>query len=436
MRNKTTIHITMRSTRLIPLLILISFLTACTLSDQSLSNDPASGTSSETDIQLTPTPSPISASAADAPVVLDTVSASPTPRPTRTPWPSATPSESIDSFIRIGPNNIPEHINPLTGLPVPNPALLERRPIIAKIPNYPHAVRPQSGISLADQIYEYYLEWGLTRFVAVFYGNDVTRFGPLRSGRVFDEHLINMYNAIFVFNGADKRTFDYYEEKELDTGYFVVEQFCPPLCRDESMTTYNNLFGNTSQVHQLIRNRGLDDSRRDLSGNFFSSVSGRDYSETDDVYVNYSYANYAHWIYDPNAEQYIRYQGSVDNVDGVSAKYTLHTDALTGQPITAANLIILMVPHDFYHKSSDTEVFSIDLTGSGDAYVFRDNKAYRARWHRYDEHKPLVILSSDGRNFPLKPGVTFFQVINRTSEINQIDQTWVFDFARPPDPEN
>lgn len=414
--------------------ILVSILTACTLTNQGVSDNPEAAS------EPTNLSTPTSSATINQPVSDDNntepQAPSPTPKPTRTPWPSETPSETIDSFIRIGPNNFPEYINPLTGLPVPNPALLERRPIIAKIPNYPHAVRPQSGISLADQIWEYYLEWGLTRFVGVFYGNDVTRFGPLRSGRIFDEHLLNMYNAIFVFNGADKRTFDYYEEKEVDFGYFVVEQFCPPLCRDDSINSYNNLFGNTSQVHAQIKNRGLDDSRQDLSGNFFSSISGRDFSEADDVYVNYSYANYARWVYDPNLEQYVRYQGSVDNYDGVSGKYELHTDAHTGQPITASNLVILMVTHDFYHKSSDTEVFSIDLTGSGDAFVFRDNKLYRARWHRYDENKPIAMLSSDGRSFPMKPGVTFFQVINRTSEVIQLDQTFIFDFARPPDPED
>jgi len=429
-------HITMRNLQLVIVTFLIGLLTACTLSDQVFSNNPSSDPSVEIEEELTPSPWPASASSADSQSPTATSGPSSTPRPTRTPWPSATSRLSLDSFIRIGPDNFPEYVNPLTGLPVPNPALLQRRPIIAKIPNYPHAVRPQSGISLADQIFEYYLEWGLTRFVGVFYGNDAVRFGPLRSGRVFDEHLMNMYNAILVFNGADKRTFDYWEEKELDMGYFVVEQFCPPLCRDESMQTYNNLFGNTSQVHQLIAARGLDDSRQDLTGNFFSSVSGRDFTEADEVYVNYSYANYAYWTYDPNTGKYIRFQGNTDNPDGVSGKYTIHTDALTGQPITASNLIILMVPHDFFHKSSDTEVFSIDLTGSGDAYVFRDNKAYRARWHRYAKYKPIAILSSDGRNFPLKTGVTFFQVINTTSEINQIDQTWVFDFARPPDPDN
>jgi hypothetical protein len=141
-------------------------------------------------------------------------------------------------------------------------------------------------------------------------------------------------------------------------------------------------------------------------------------------------------VYDPNLDQYVRFQGSVDKPADGNGKYKLHTDALTGQPITASNVVILMVTHEFYHKSSDTEVFSIDLTGSGDAYVFRDNKAYQARWHRYATDKPVALLSADGRNFSLKPGVTFFQVMNRTSAVNQLDQTWIFDFARPPEPDN
>ncbi len=362
--------------------------------------------------------------------------------PTSTPRPTATAAAPISStlpisdFTRIGPKNFPDHINPLTGLPVPNPALLDRRVIAAKIPNYPHSVRPQSGISLADQIYEYYLEWGLTRFLAIFYGNDAARFGPIRSARLFDDNIVRMYNAIFVFNGADKRVLDYYEERELDPRYFVVERLCPPLCRDETIPSYNNLFGNTAQVHEYVAALGAPDDRRDLSGNFFSSLSGLNAPAGTDIYINYSYANYAFWRYHEGSGLYMRYQGNVDNIDGLSAAYELHMDALTGQPLSAANVIVLMVPHDFYLKSSDTEIFSIDLTGSGAAYVFRDNQAFEARWLRFAERKPLAILDTDGRPFPLKPGVTFFQVMSTTTEVSQLDeQTWEFNFARPPLPD-
>jgi hypothetical protein len=228
---------------------------------------------------------------------------------------------------------------------------------------------------------------------------------------------------------------DYYEKRELNPDYFVVERYCPPLCRDESIPSYNNLFGNTANVSQYITNAGLDNSRHDLSGNFFSSVGGFDFEPGTDVYVNYSYANYAHWIYHEPSGRYVRYQGSVDNYDGNSAQYTIHMDAFTGQSLAVENVIILMVPHYFFLKSSDTEIFDIDLTGSGDAYVFRDNNAYHARWHRYKERRPLAIIDLDGKPLPLKPGVTFFQVMNSTSEVSHNGPTWTFDFARPPDPD-
>ncbi|MBC8330521.1 MAG: DUF3048 domain-containing protein [Anaerolineae bacterium] len=346
---------------------------------------------------------------------------------------SAVPEAGI---MRVGPDDFPDYINPLTGLPVPNPALLDRRPIVAKIPNYPHSVRPQAGISLADHIYEYYLEWGLTRFMAVFYGNDAERFGPIRSGRVFDAHIMRMYNGIFVFNYADDRTLDYFEEIELDERYFALDQRCPPLCRDESINSYNNLFGNTSAVHDFVQTRGVADDRSDLSGNFFSSLNNLEAPVGAEVHITYSYANYAYWRYHDGSGLYVRYQGNTDNVDGNSAQYELHMDALTGQPLTASNVIILMVTHEFFHKSSDTEVFTMDLTGTGTAYVFRDNQAFEARWQRFAENQPLAILDTNGHPFPLKPGTTFFQVINTTSEVGQYDsETWYFDFARPPDPE-
>jgi len=278
---------------------------------------------------------------------------------------------------------------------------------------------------------------GLTRFIAIFYGNDVARFGPIRSARIFDENIVRMYNAIFVFNGADKRVLDYYEEVELNPLYMVVERFCPPLCRDERIPTYNNLFGNTAQIHQYITSLGADDSRPDLASYFFSSLSGSTGEPGSTIFVNYSYANYAYWSYHAETGRYLRYQGSVDNWDGQRWQYTLHMDAFTGQPLAADNVIVLLVPHSFYLKSSDTEIFSIDLTGSGDAYLFRDNQAFHVRWYRYAEDKPFALFDENGRLFPMKPGVTFFQVINTTSEVYKTDnQTWVFDFARPPDPDD
>ena len=110
---------------------------------------------------------------------------------------------------------IPPVINPLTGLPQSDPSLLDRRPMAVKVANYPRYVRPQSGLSLADQIFEYYIEGGLTRFIAVFYGSDSEWVGPVRSGRFFDEHIARMYQAFLVFKFADKRVLDYFETTDI-----------------------------------------------------------------------------------------------------------------------------------------------------------------------------------------------------------------------------
>ena len=50
----------------------------------------------------------------------------------------ATPSEEAAA--------LPGQYNPLTGLIPADPSLLERRPLVIKISNYPREIRPQYGI--------------------------------------------------------------------------------------------------------------------------------------------------------------------------------------------------------------------------------------------------------------------------------------------------
>ena len=97
-----------------------------------------------------------------------------------------------------GPFNFPPNINPLTGLLVDDISNLERRPISVKISNYQRGIRPQWGLSLADHVFEYYHEGGLTRFNAIFYGNDAGQIGPIRSARFSDKDIVEMYDAFFV----------------------------------------------------------------------------------------------------------------------------------------------------------------------------------------------------------------------------------------------
>ncbi|MFC1996867.1 DUF3048 domain-containing protein [Chloroflexota bacterium] len=410
--------------------VILLIATGCTVLDEYLAPLP---TLPPTMVQPTRETATILPSNTSEPVTSPLPTHSPTQRPTRNERPSATPSPTIPPIVRLIPQNFQDYANPLTGLPIIDPSLVDRKPVIVKISNYPHSVRPQWGLSLADHVFEYYLEDGLTRFAAVFFGNNASQTGPIRSGRIFDATLLQMYNAIMVFNGADQKVVDYFNELDLTNRLVVERPGLTPLWREPSLPEPHNLFGDTSAISSHVSERGSNNQRPDLVTNSFYSLGnyGKDWAMQ--VYINYSYANYAYWEYDLNANRYIRYQGSADNI-GNNPEYQLLTDNLTGQTIAADNLIVLFVPHEYYYRSSDTEIFDIKLIERGDAYIFRDGKGNAAFWSRTDLNKPLTMLDTNGGLYPLKPGITFFQIIHTDSTFSKDNSNWTFDFARPTPP--
>ena len=150
------------------------------------------------------------------------VKASPTPLPS----PTATTGP-----INYGPTNFPPNINPLTGLEVADPSLLDRRPLAVKITLMPRGSRPQWGLSMADLVFEFYQNGGISRFHTIFYGNDVERAGPIRSARFPDANFIRMYKSIFDFGSADIRVLNRFSFQEFFPQ--LVSEF-PAACGPEN----------------------------------------------------------------------------------------------------------------------------------------------------------------------------------------------------------
>ncbi len=394
---------------------------------------------------------PLAAAGQPEPLRQDQPVATKTPRPQRTPGPTETlfptatlaPSSTLQPTAttmavnlpaNYGPNFYPDGINPLTGLQVADPALLHRPPMAIKITNYPRLVRPQSGITLADLIFEYYIETGLTRFIAVFYGSDAREVGPIRSGRFFDEHIVRMYHALFVFASADKRVLEPWMASDLAERLVIPRPYnCPPLCRDKSKPdAYNNLYTDTSLLPAYIARRGVPVIRHDLSGMRFQTIVPWGGELGSEISLRYSRLSFNRWQYNPASGSYERSQETSDDA-GQGEIYAPMYDKITGEPVAAENVVVLLVPHEEFVKSSDTEIFKIHLTGSGPAYVFRDGKVFEATWARVAEESPLQIFRADAASgpFPLKPGRTFFQIIGTTSDVLPDGISWRFVFHIP-----
>jgi hypothetical protein len=92
---------------------------------------------------------------------------------TPTPTPTPAPQEAAFEEVCYGPNpeDFPEGISPLTGLPVDDPSLLALRPVFLSISIFPPSVRPPTGLSVSPIVYELYIGDGDTRLMAGFYGD-------------------------------------------------------------------------------------------------------------------------------------------------------------------------------------------------------------------------------------------------------------------------
>ncbi len=350
-----------------------------------------------------------------------------TPLPAH-PVPSTTPSP-------LPPTSTPDPtLNPLTGLPAVHPELLQHRPVAIKITNFPRYVRPQSGLSHADVVFEYYIEAELTRFIAVFYGDEAERVGPVRSGRYFDAHVARMFQSFFVFKFADPRVMRYLTNSDLAPYLLVIENGeCPPFALGKHIfDNYNNVFFELVKFRRLCLDRMQADDRRPSFVPWHFDPRPPQGEVGVRISIRYSADSYHLWLYDASTGRYQRYQETADTRDGKPESYAPLTDALDGRPILADNVVVLFVPHTFANRyDKDDEVFQINLEGLGPAVLFRDGVAQEGYWHRDETYQPLRLTDAYGEPLALRPGITFYQVLGLSSRYWSTPQGWYFIFQFP-----
>jgi hypothetical protein len=319
----------------------------------------------------------------------------------------------------IGPDIFEPDINPLTGLPVSDPAVLKRRPLIVKVSNAPPLVRPQAGIGAADLVYEHYAEGGLTRFSAIYYGQSPERVGSIRSARLIDYELVPMYQGMLAFSGASIGV-----EDKLNTSDFADRLFkgvlfgLPYYWRDESIEIPHNMFTNTAALWQLATSQGINQPPN-LHGMVFHAAPPQGSVGAVNVIDLRYRATRVRWEYDPASSLYHRF------ADGQG-----HFDANTLQQITAANVVVIYADHTFTDivesefQGSKSYSIEIKLWFEGDAILFRDGQRYDARWIRPTRYDLMALRTLDGQFLYLKPGNTWFQVV-RLPEQQTPEEEWL-----------
>lgn len=376
--------------------------------------------------------------------------AAPTATHTATPISTATANSgaqtaALDAAATSDPTARP--LNPLTGLPATDPRLLERRPLAIKISNYPRDIRPQFGLNEADVVFEYYIEWGYTRFIGIFYGENAAKIGPVRSGRYFDEHITRMYRAFYVFNFADPREYGYFLGGDLAASMVVPGGNCSisPFFTSRISTriadaAHYECYFDATRFGDHPAHRAAVDSAPDLRSTFFSAAPLTEGATVERLSTYFSRCDYSYWQYDADSGRYLRFQevypskdlGRINDCLDNPRTYSALVDSVTGEQVFADNVIVIFASHTFANANEESdEIYHIDLVDSGRAYVFRDGMGTAARWVRTDVDQPLLITTLAGDPFGLRPGRTFFEVLGETSKEWSDGTEWHFDFHTP-----
>jgi len=348
----------------------------------------------------------------------------PTPTPTKTPKPSRTagaaqavmfvapPTETPTPTPLSSPTPTPTPTNicPLTGQPVDDLKVLERRPIAVKISNIPD-VRPQSGLAFADIVYEHLTEGGITRFTAIFLCHDAERIGSIRSARLIDLEIPIFYGAFFVYSGAcpevtrmlDNSDFAEYTLSEWrgDPGFYRI--------KEPGRAYEHTLFTDTELLWSIAEERGWNE-RQEINNMAFSEEPPPGGSPARTIFIPYhrKYSD-VRYEYDEDKEAYLRF------VTGEP-----HKDALTGEQLAVRNVVIVYVNHVetlIVEDALGSRSVQIQLWGEGRALVCRDGRVYEARWVRPNRPDPLRIVDAEGNLFPFKPGNTWFQLVPLDMEV-------------------
>jgi len=333
--------------------------------------------------------------------------------------------EPVGQASDASKNDAPSVINPLTGLPASDPDNLKLPPALVSVTNFPPTARPQAGLSFSPIVFELYIGDGMTRYLALFYGDyphstktpssddlegelnaGIKRpeIGPIRSGRIPYEHIRKLFNGFIVMASAYSR---------------VAEQ----------LSDYVNVFGDdqsdsnsamvaVDDIETIAKNNEKELGEAGLDGMVFDDQPPQGGADAQSIWLYYAYKNQVFWRYDETDGTYHRWQ---DNADGET--FIEQTDRLNDEPLAYENVVVLLVDHDVEQQ------YFIDLdllyVEKDKALIFRDGKVHHAYWTTKSEEyeqttgklRPIRFIDTEGNPFPLKPGQTWVELIPTHSPI-------------------
>ncbi|MFS1514210.1 DUF3048 domain-containing protein [Chengkuizengella sp. SCS-71B] len=301
----------------------------------------------------------------------------------------------------IEPVEVPEidypYVFPLTGIGTEEEAV--QRPVMVMVENSPLA-RPQSGLHLADIVYEILAEGEITRFVSVFQSESPEIIGPVRSIRPYFVEIGDGLDALIVHAGWSQEAMNMisgrglpnFDEVYGDGAYYW---------RSDDRRPPHNLYTNTELIRNGAANKGYRETWTDVELTFADVETILDGDPANQVEIPYLLGYKVNYEFNEEENVYYRYmQGEA------------HKDRETDEQLIANNILIAEANHYVLDNVGRRDV---DVHGPGTGYILQAGKVKSITWEYV--HGIIRAFDENQQEIPLLSGKTWIHIVPVGSEI-------------------
>ncbi|OGK21488.1 hypothetical protein A3C98_05610 [Candidatus Roizmanbacteria bacterium RIFCSPHIGHO2_02_FULL_37_15] len=300
-----------------------------------------------------------------------------------------------------------------------------RRPLGIMIENSVPA-RPQSGLSAADIIYEAVAEGGITRFLTIFYCQDASYVGPVRSARIYFIRLLQEYGIYPLYAHVGGANTDgpadaLGEIDELGWGlYNDLNQFGVPFpfyWRDyerlPGRVTEHTVYTATAKLWDFAKNKrnltNVDKKDRSWDEKFekwkFREEAAKedrgDLTKVSFTFWNIFSADYAvDWTYDKITNSFKRNNGGVP-----------HFDKNTNKQLEAKNIVVVFSKESEANDGYPGGHLLYKLTGSGEGLIFQDGRVIETSWTKKTEESRMKFFDGTGKEVAFVRGQIWVEIL-------------------------
>lgn len=300
-------------------------------------------------------------------------------------------------------------VHPLTGIMSYSPQDWQNRPLLAiKVGNSANE-RPQAGLDRADVVYEELVEGGVTRFMAVFSTNQAPRVGPVRSVRTVDTTILQPLRALFGYSGGVPPVVSALRGTPGVTDVGANSAAGSAYYRDSNRAMPYNLYTSSDRLWQGRTGAPPEPQFDFLATSDDASLGGTE--DATDIRLSFASDGSAlQYKYNETTGLYQRFSsGAAHMVEGPSGPIQLNfrnvlvqsVNVSIGETIDAAGL----------------NTRDIQLTGSGNAILFRGGRAIHGTWSRNSAGARTTFSSSAGP-MRLAPGETIVELLPQGRDVS------------------